>query len=74
MEVHLTPEKEAQLQKLAAWSGRDPSQLVQNAVDRLLEEDTEFRSAVREGLASLDRGEYLTEEEMDAFVEEMLRS
>lgn len=74
MEVHLSPEKEARLQEIAAWSGLATERLVQEAVNRFLEEDAEFRAAVREGLASLDRGEYLTEEEMDAFVEEMLRS
>ena len=74
MEVHLTPEKEARLQEIAAWQGKGAAQVLEEAVDRLLGEDAEFRAAVREGLASLDRGEYLTEEEMDAFVEEMLRS
>lgn len=74
MEVHLTPEKQAQLEQLAAWSGRNTEQLIHEAVERFLKEDSEFRAAVRAGLASLDRGEYLTEEEMDAFMEEMLRS
>lgn len=74
MEVHLTPEKEAQLKQLADWSGRDAEQLVQEAVDCFLREDSDFRAAVQEGLAQLDRGEYLTEEKMDAFIEEMLRS
>ncbi|HEX3681058.1 MAG TPA: hypothetical protein VHU83_00855 [Bryobacteraceae bacterium] len=74
MEVHLTPEKQARLQEIAAWSGLGTERLVQEAIDHFLKEDSEFRAAVREGLASLDRGEYLTEEEMDAFVEEMLRT
>ncbi len=73
MEVNLTPEKEAQLEQRAAWSRRNTSQVIEEALDRLLEEDAAFRSAVQQGLDSLDRGEYLTEEEMAARVQEMLR-
>jgi predicted transcriptional regulator len=73
MEVHLTPEKEARLQEIAAWQAKDTAQLLQEAVDRLLDEDAGFMASVQEGLDSLDRGEYLTEDEMDARVEKMLR-
>lgn len=45
-----------------------------NAALRLLEEDTRFRAAVREGIAQADRGEFIEEEEMDARLEQMLRS
>lgn len=40
----------------------------------LLEEDARFRSAAREGIAQADRGEFIEEEEMDARLEQMLRS
>jgi predicted transcriptional regulator len=51
MEVHFTPEQEAQLLEMAS-----------------------FRAAVREGIAQLDRGEFIEEEEMNAIFEQMLRS
>jgi predicted transcriptional regulator len=54
MEVHFTPEQEAQLS--------------------LLQDDARFRAAVREGIAQADRGEFIEEEEMDARLEQMLRS
>jgi predicted transcriptional regulator len=73
MEVHLTAEKEAQLQQLASNTGRNPVQVVEEAVDRLLEEDDRFRVAVRKGFASLDRGDFIEEEEMAVRVEQMLR-
>ncbi len=41
---------------------------------RLLEEDVRFRKAVQEGIAQADRGEFIEEEEMDALLEQMLRS
>jgi len=39
MEVILSPEKEAKLQHFASRTGRQPSQLVVEAVDRMLEYD-----------------------------------
>jgi predicted transcriptional regulator len=73
MEVNLTPEKEAQLQQLASNTGRKPVQVVEEAVDRLLEEDARFRAAVRKGFASLNDGNFVDEEEMATRVEQLLR-
>jgi predicted transcriptional regulator len=74
MEVHLSPEKEARLEQLASNTGRQPVQVVEEAVDRLLEEDARFRAAVRKGFASLDRGEFIDEDEMAERVARMLHS
>jgi len=74
MEVHFTPEQEARLSQTAASSGTDPERLVKDAALRLLEEDARFREAVREGIAQADRGEFLEEADMDARLEQMLRS
>ena len=74
MEVRFTTEQEAQLAQIASRSGTDPERLVKDAALRLLEEEARFRAAVREGIAQADRGEFLTEEEMDARFERMLRS
>ncbi len=74
MEVHFTNEQEAQLAEIAASNGSDPERLVEEAALRLLREDTRFRAAVREGIAQADRGEFIEEEEMDARLEQMLRS
>jgi predicted transcriptional regulator len=74
MEVHFTPEQEAQLAQIATTAGTDPERLVKDAALRLLQEDARFRAAIREGLAQADRGEFIEEEEMDARLEQMLRS
>ena len=74
MEVHFTPEQEAQLAKVAATTGIDPEALVKDAALRLVEDDARFRAAVREGIEQAERGELIEEEEMDARFEEMLRS
>ena len=47
---------------------------MKDAVLRLLEEDSHFRAAVREGIAQAGRGEFIEEDEMDARFERMLRS
>ena len=74
MEVHFSPEQEAQLLQIAAKAGTYAERLVKEAALRLLEEDTRFRAAVREGVAQADRGEFIGEEEMNARFEQMLRS
>ncbi len=74
MEVHFTPEQETQLAQIAAHAGTDAERLVKDAALRLLQEEARFRAAVREGIAQADRGEFIEEEEMDARLEQMLRS
>jgi predicted transcriptional regulator len=74
MEIQFTPEQEAQLAQIASQEGTDPVRLVKDAAVRLLEEDARFRAAVREGIAQADRGEFIEEEEMNARLEQMLRS
>jgi predicted transcriptional regulator len=74
MEVHFTPEQEAQLEQIASNAGTDAERLVKDAALRLLQDDSRFRAAVREGVAQADRGEFVEEAEMDARLEQMLRS
>jgi predicted transcriptional regulator len=74
MEVHFTPEQEARLAEIATTASTDAETLVKDAALRLLREDARFRAAVREGIAQADRGEFIEEEEMDARLEQMLKS
>ena len=73
MEVHFTPEQEAQITQAARASGTDAERLVKDAALRVAD-DANFRAAVMEAKAYADRGEFIEEEEMDARFEEMLRS
>jgi predicted transcriptional regulator len=72
MEVHFTPEQEAQLAKVAMREGVDPKELVKDAALKILEDDLGFRAAVRKGLEQAERGEFIEEEEMDSRVKKML--
>ena len=74
MEVHFTPEEEARLAQLANIAGMDAKSLVKDAALRLLEDETRFRNAVREGLEQADRGQFIDEAEMDARLKELLES
>lgn len=73
MEVHFTPDQEAQLSKIAAWEGIDPEALVKDAAFRLLEADARFRGAVRKGIEQSDRGQLIEEDKMDIRVRRMFQ-
>ena len=74
MEVHFTPEQEAQLSEIANQAGTDPEHLVKNAALRLLERDARYRAAVRKGLEQADREQFVDEVEMEARIDRMLQS
>jgi predicted transcriptional regulator len=74
MEVNLTPEQQLQLAKLAAQRGRDADTLAQEAIGRYLEEEARFVKAVKLGEAAMERGEYLTHEEVGKRVDRLFRS
>jgi predicted transcriptional regulator len=74
MEVHFTHEQEVGLLKIATHQGIDPAQLVKEAALRLLEDDTRFRAAVRQGIEQADRGQMIEEDEMDARVRRLFPS
>ena len=73
MEVHFSPDKEARLRHFAGILGKDAVQLVQEAVDRMLEYDARFVDAVEEGRAAARRGELLEHEEVVARIEQMFQ-
>ena len=49
MEVHFTPEQEAQLAQIATKAGTDPEHLVKDAVLRLLQNKSSSRTPAPEG-------------------------
>jgi len=73
MEIHFSAELEAKLTDTAVQQGRDPGELVQDAVSRFLDEETRFVEAVRRGDDSLQRGEFLTHEQVGQRLERFLR-
>lgn len=74
MEVHFTPEEQAQLAQLATKVGTVPERLVANVVAHYLNEEARFLAAVEKGIAAAERGEFIEEEEMDARLEAMFKA
>lgn len=74
MEIRLTAEQEARLAELAERQGRDADDLAREALTRYLEDDSRFVEAVVRGLASLDRGEFITHAEVGRRIERLLGS
>jgi predicted transcriptional regulator len=73
MEVNFTPEQESRLHQVAARTGRDPAQLVQESIDRMLDYDERFLAAIEQGRASAHRGDLLEHEEVVERIERLFR-
>ena len=73
MEVHFTPEQEAQISQIANYSGTRAEQLVKEAALRMVEEDAAFRAGVRKGIEQADRGELIDHDEVKARIERLLQ-
>jgi predicted transcriptional regulator len=75
MEVHFSPDKQARLQEIAARAGKSAEQMVEEAVDRMLEHreyDESLIAAVEEGRSSARRGELLEHDEVVERIEKLL--
>jgi len=66
MEVHFTPELQAKLESVAAENRRSVDEYVQQLVESYVDHDSWFRYKVTRGLEKLNRGAWLTHEEVDA--------
>jgi predicted transcriptional regulator len=74
MELHLKPELHARVDRAAKQNNRGPEEYVEQLVEHYVEHDVWFREQIKKGLDQLDRGEFLTHEEMGARIEKMFRS
>ena len=64
MEVHFSPDLQARLKRRATQEGRNLDETVQDVVTRYFEEEDRFIEAVKRGEAALERGEFLTHEQV----------
>ena len=74
MEVYFPPDKQAQLQDFAARTGKDTAQVVEEAVDRMLQNDVRHLEAIEEGRAAGRRGDLLEHEVVVERIEQIFRS
>jgi len=74
MEVQLTPEQERQLSHLASDQGRTTATLANEVLVQYLESESHFAAAVELGDQALDRGDYLTHEQVGANLQKLFNS
>jgi predicted transcriptional regulator len=74
MEVPISPDQESALRHIAATTGRNPEELIRDAVEQLLDYDRWFREQVQIGLEQADRGEFVTHEEVGERIRRLFRS
>jgi predicted transcriptional regulator len=73
MEVHFTPELQAKLDRVAADIESGADEYVQQLVESYLDHDVWLRQKVTRSLKQLDRGEFLTHEEVGLRLHKMFR-
>ena len=73
MEVHLSPELQAKVERAAAENKSGAEEYVQQLVEHYVDHDAWFRQQVTRSLEQLDRGEFLTHEEVGARIDQMFR-
>jgi predicted transcriptional regulator len=66
-------DRQAQLRDVAQRTGRNTEDVVREAINAFLQHEIAFIEAVEKGLASLDRDEYVTQEEVTSRIDKLLR-
>ena len=64
MEVQFTPEVQARLNQRATQEGMKPDEVVSDVVASYFKEEDRFVEAVKRGEAALERGEFLSHEQV----------
>ncbi len=72
MEVHLDPEVQSKLNRIAADRGRDPELLAREAIARFVDYDEWFLDEVEKGLVSADRDQLLAHEEVGIRLDKLI--
>lgn len=70
MEVHFTPEQEAEISRLARHAGVNNERFVQEAALRAVEEKQQWGLLVREGIEQAERGELVDDDEARLWLEQ----
>jgi predicted transcriptional regulator len=74
MEISFAPELEAKLKQIASQTGKGADQVVQELVASYFDHDEWFKQEVEKGIASLDRGKFVSHEEVRRQMERALGS
>jgi predicted transcriptional regulator len=72
MEVHLNPDVQAKLSRIAAARGSDAELLAREAIEGFVDYDEWFICEVEKGIASADRAELLSHKEVGERLEKRI--
>jgi predicted transcriptional regulator len=72
MEVHLNPDVQAKLLRIAAARGSDAELVAREAIEHFVDYDDWFIREVESGLAQIENGAVLSHEEVGTRVERLL--
>jgi predicted transcriptional regulator len=73
MELHLTPESEAKLNELAQRTHRGTDELLQEAVEHLVDYGAWFERKVKDSIVATERGEIVPDEDVRVWLEQRER-
>jgi predicted transcriptional regulator len=74
MEIHFTPNTEAQLKQFAARKGKDVAQVVEETVSNMLQRQASFIEGVERGIAAADRGDLVEHDEVVKRIDRLFQS
>jgi predicted transcriptional regulator len=74
MELNLSPELQAKLAHVAAENNSGAEEYVRQLVEHYLDHDAWFRQKVKAGLRQLDQGEFVSQEEIGARIDQIFRT
>lgn len=73
MDVQFQPELEAKVNRLASEQGRQPSEIITEAVERVVDYDAWFIRAVEHGIAQADAGALIPHEDVVTRIEALVQ-
>jgi len=73
MDLKLSPELQAKLERLAAQQGCDVQSLIQGAIERLVDYDEWFLRQVAKGVAAAEEGDLLEDTDVGQRLGEFIR-
>ena len=72
--ARIDPEVMALVDRVALAQGRSRSWLAARAIEKMARAETAFMDFVKKGEDDIERGDYLTQDEMEAWISERIRN
>lgn len=70
--ARLSDEVLAKIDKIAAMRNRSRAWILSRLIETAADKELEFRTFIQEGMDAIERGEYYTQEEMEAWFEDLV--